>query len=326
MEYKDYYKILGLKKGASDDEIRKAYRKLAKKYHPDLNPDDTVAEEKFKEVSEAYEVLADPEKRKLYDQLGANWKAYQKAGAGSQPGGAGFEGFARNYGGQQGGGSFRFTAEDMGDIFGDMGGFSDFFRTFFGGAAGNGNGGARRRGERSRSKGQDLEANMPLTLEEAYTGGYKTFTIDKKSVKIYLKPGVRSGQRLKVREKGRPHPISGTSGDLYLNLQIQEHERFRREGDDLHMDVPVDLYTAILGGEIKIKTLEGGQLKVKVPEGTQNGQQLRLRGKGMPRLGEKDKYGALFLHLNVRLPENLSEEEIKHFRTLASLRPPRTEF
>ncbi|WP_242918845.1 DnaJ C-terminal domain-containing protein [Pontibacter liquoris] len=298
MDYKDYYKVLGVAKTASQAEIKKAYRALAKKFHPDKNKGDKAAEEKFKDISEAYEVLGDEEKRKQYDQLGANWRQYQNAGAGGQYGG-------RPGGGFQGGGYYEGDINDM--FGGGGGGFSDFFQQFFGGGSSAGFGG-QAQGRSRAQKGQDYQAEMDITLQEAHDGTSRLLTVNNQQLRITTKPGVADGQTLRIKGKGGPAAGGGTAGDLYINIHIQPDPRFVRQGDDLHTSMPVDMYTAILGGNAQVNTL-AGQLKLKIPAGTQNGKTLRLRGKGMPHYGKADQYGDLYVKIDVMLPTNLSDEE-----------------
>ncbi|MHC2991535.1 molecular chaperone DnaJ [Pontibacter sp. HJ8] len=293
MDYKDYYKILGVEKSASQADIKKAYRALAKKYHPDKTKGDKAAEEKFKDISEAYEVLGDEQKRKQYNELGANWRQFQQ-GAGQ-------------YRGQPGGG-FRGTRYegDASDMFGGSG-FSDFFEQFFGGGFAQQTG--EFRGSRARAaKGQDYEGEMSITLEEAYNGTSRQLTVNGQQLRITTKPGVANEQVLRIKGKGGPAMGGGTPGDLYMRVQVQPHPGFERQGDDLHTRLNLDMYTAILGGEVQVNTLTG-QIKLKIPAGTQNGKTLRLRGKGMPVYGKPDQYGDLYVKIEVQLPIHLSEEE-----------------
>ncbi|AKD04625.1 J domain-containing protein [Pontibacter korlensis] len=307
MEYKDYYKILGVDKKASQADIKKAYRGLAKKYHPDKNKDNPGAEEKFKDISEAYEVLGDEEKRKQYDQLGANWRQFQQAGPGGQ------------YYGQPGGGftgSYQTTG-GFSDIFGSSGGgFSDFFEQFFGGGAA-GSFGGQRRGSGAH-KGQDYQAEMEITLQEAFSGTSRLINLDNQQLRITTKPGVADGQVLRIRGKGAASPAGGQAGDLFITVHIKPDPRYERQGDDLTTTLPVDMYTAILGGEAQVQTMSG-LLKLKIPAGTQNGKTLRLRGKGMPKYGQPDHYGDLYVKIEVSLPTNLSTEERQLFERLRDM-------
>jgi curved DNA-binding protein len=307
VEYKDYYKILGVPKGASEKDIKGAYRKLARKLHPDVNPNDKTAQEKFKDVNEAYEVLGDAEKRKKYDELGANWQQFeqhQRAG-GQAP-------FHWGSGGTE----YRtVNPEEFEQIFGDLGGSSDFFRTFFGGLGGE----ARGRAARPR-RGQDFETPLQVTLEEAFRGTKRTLQLDGRRIEVSIKPGVKTGSRVRVAGQGYPGTNAGTPGDLYLNVEVLSHPLYERQGDDLFTEVPVDLYTAILGGEVRVPTLKGGQLLLKIPPQTQNGKQFRLAGKGMPKLNEPNSFGDLYVKVRVVLPENLGDKEIKLFRELAEMR------
>ncbi|MCX2741885.1 J domain-containing protein [Pontibacter anaerobius] len=309
MEYKDYYKILGVDKKASQADIKKAYRALAKKYHPDKNKDNLQAEEKFKDISEAYEVLGDEAKRKQYDQLGANWRQFQQGGPGGQ-----------YYGGQPGGG-FRgsYQGGDFSDMFGGGGGggFSDFFEQFFGGGGARGGFG----GQRAR-KGQDLQANMEITLQEAYAGTSRLLNLNEQQLRISTKPGVADGQVLRIKGKGAPASAGGEPGDLYINVHVLPDQRYERNGDDLTTTLPVDMYTAILGGEAQVNTMSGA-VKLKIPAGTQSGKTLRLRGKGMPRYGQASQHGDLYVKIEIMLPTNLSAEERDLLERLRELRKAR---
>ncbi len=313
MEYKDYYKILGVSKNATQDEIKKAYRKLALKYHPDKNPDNSQAEDRFKEVSEAFEVLKDPEKRKKYDQLGANWKQYEQAGAGQQ---GGFD--WSQFGGRGGKRTYQYEG-DLGDIFGDAGsGFSDFFNAFFGQMGGM----SGRRSDpfaRQRSmKGQDLRGDFEISLQEAFHGTSRVLNVNGEKLRITTKPGAYTGQELRIKGKGQPGRHQGERGDIYLKIKVTPHPHFQRKGDDLYTETRADLYTAVLGGKIQVNTLSG-KVNVPVPAGTQSGSNLRLKGKGMPVYDKPGTYGDLYVKVNVVIPKNLSEEQKKLFEKLRKL-------
>ncbi|WP_114783073.1 DnaJ C-terminal domain-containing protein [Botryobacter ruber] len=301
MEYKDYYKILGVDKKASQADIKKAYRALAKKYHPDKNKNDQAAEEMFKNISEAYEVLGDEEKRKQYDQLGSNWKQYQQGGFG----GGQYQGF----GGRGGFGG------DAGDVFGSD--FSDFFQQFFGGGGfGQAGGGRRTRSQR----GQDNQADMVITLEEAYHGTARLITVNGQQLRIKTKPGVADGQELRIKGKGGPAVVAGgESGDLFIKVHVQPHPVFERKGNDLHLPLQLSMYDAILGGSAEVKTLTGN-IKLNIPAGTQHGQSLRLKGKGMPLYGKTDQFGDLYVKIKVVLPTDLTPEEKDLLQKLRDLR------
>ena len=286
MEYKDYYKILGVERSASQDEIKKAYRKLAVKYHPDKNPDDKVAEEKFKEISEAYQVLGNADSRKKYDELGANWKQYENAG---------FNGF----GGGQG-----FSAS----------GFSDFFDMFFGGQGAGGGFDIRdfmSNGRRSSrpTKGSDINATINMTLLEAYQGSQRMLDLNGNTIKINIKPGARDGQVLRIKGKGNPGRNGGDNGDLLIKVTIMNDHVYQRDGDDLIRNINVDVYTAILGGKITVNTLKG-DVNVPIKPHTQNNSTLRLKGLGMPHY-DKEGAGALLLKVQILLPERFSSKELE---------------
>ncbi len=317
MEYKDYYKTLGVSKNAAGNDIKKAYRKLAVKYHPDRNPDNKSAEDKFKEVTEAYEVLIDPEKRKKYDQLGSNWKQYEHAGAGQR---GGFD--PSQFGGAGRGGHYHYETEfeDFGDIFGG-GGFSEFFNTFFGGMGGRhragARGGERVYGER-KIKGQDMMAEMKLSLYEAYHGTTRIVDVDGEKLRITTKPGAYDGQELRIKGKGGKSAAGGERGDIYIKVRILPDEKYSPDGQNLNREVPVDLYTALLGGRIRIDTL-AGKVNLTVPKNSRSGNRLRLRGKGMPVHGQEGVYGDMFVRLRVVLPEDLTEEEVELFKKLREI-------
>lgn len=299
MEYKDYYKVLGIGRSATQDEIKKAFRKLAVKYHPDKNPGDKAAEEKFKEITEAYEVLGKEDSRKKYDELGANWKQYENAGFGGR---GGFQGF----GGQGFGAS----------------GFSDFFDMFFGGQDGRGGfdfgniGGfgnfGGRRGRSRAMKGQDMSASLNLTLREAYFGSQRLINIGSQTIKVSIKPGVKDGQTLRVKGKGNPGINGGENGDLLMKINIARDSEYQRDDDDLIKNINVDVYTAILGGKITVETMKG-TVNVPIKPQTQNNSVLRLKGLGMPHYGQEGE-GVLLLKVQLSLPEKFSEKELELIR------------
>jgi curved DNA-binding protein len=294
MEYKDYYQILGVDKKASQEEIKKAYRKLAVKYHPDKNQGVKSAEEKFKEVSEAYEVLGDPEKRKQYDKLGANWKQYQHAGFDTWPSQGG--GHGRTY-------SYQGTDDDA-DFFGSSG-FSDFFESFFG----------RGRSQRSSPFGgmefdtapSDLSGEIPITLEEAFHGTERIVDLGGEKIKVKIKPAAYEGLTLRAKGKGQ-RSRNGKAGDLHLTIRILPNVKYERKGDDLHTEAPLDLFTALLGGKQEVPTLSG-KISITLKEGTQNGKVVRLKGKGMPVYNRAGEYGDLYVKLIVKIPEHLTPHQ-----------------
>lgn len=309
MEYKDYYKTLGLSKGASDSEIKKAYRRLAKEYHPDRNPDNPTAEARFKEVSEAYEVLSDPEKREMYERFGSQWQQYQRGQGG--PGG-------NPFGGQN------ISPEDLERIMGMFGGrpggggagggsgFSSFFDSLFGG------GGARSQGNPYAGQQQmrqqpRIEQDIEITLEEAFGGTSRRMSRqDGSSFEARIPAGVKTGSKVKLR---------GAAGgqDVYLKIVVRDHPRYERDGDNLKASVPVDLYTAVLGGKAAVSTLDK-TVNLTIPAGTKNGKTIRLRGLGMSKLNKKDERGDLFAKIEVQIPNDLSDEEIALFEQLRALR------
>ena len=325
MEFKDYYSTLGVAKAATEKEIKQAFRKLARKFHPDFNPGDKAAETKFKEINEAYEVLGDPAKRKKYDELGANWRMYEQAGA---AGGAGpFPGgWNVNVGGAPGGGYRTMTQEEMEEMFGDSTPFSDFFTTFFGGGFEGAGAGAARgaRGGRTRQRaGRDVEHELELTLEDAFHGTTRRLALTHdghaRTVDVRIPAGVGDGSRVRVSGEGE-HGVGGAaSGDLYLRVRLASHPVFERKGRDLYAKVPVLVTTAVLGGEAEVQTLAGKPARLRIPSMTQNGQVFRLKGFGMPAVGKTNERGDLYARVDVQMPTQLSSEERAHYEALAKL-------
>jgi len=314
MDYKDYYKTLGVSKTTTQDEIKKAYRKLAVKYHPDKNKGNKEAEDKFKEINEANEVLSDPEKRKKYDELGENWKYYQQSG---DSGGFDWSQYA-NQGNQ---GYTRYSYEgDFGDAFGGSG-FSDFFETLFGGGRGftSGTQRGRKSARRAAQKGEDLNAELSITLEDAYSGAEKFFDLSGQSIRLKIKPGIADGQVLKLAGKGNPGYNGGTNGDLLLKIHVLKDPLFERKGNDLYTDIHVNLYTAVLGGKAPLRTFKG-TINVNIPKESQNGKILRLQAMGMPVYGKSNSFGDLYAKIVIDIPTNLSSKEEKLFRELSEIR------
>lgn len=298
MEFVDYYKILGISKSASEDEIKKAYRKLARKYHPDLNPNDNEAHKRFQQVNEANEVLSDPEKRKKYDQYGKDWKhAEQFEQARRQQTGRPFSDSGGGYTGS-------FGSEDADS-------FSEFFQSLFGGGG--------RRGSRSGFKGQDFQAELQLGLRDAASTHQQTLTINGKNVRITIPAGVEEGQKIRLKGYGAPGVNGGPPGDLYITFRLTEDPAFKRLGYDLHTTATLDLYTAVLGGETTVDTLEG-KIKLKVAPGTQNDSKVRVKGKGFPVYKKEGEKGDLYVRFHVAIPTHLSEKEKELFGQLASLK------
>jgi len=311
LEYKDYYKILGVDKKASQDEIKKAYRKLALKYHPDKNPDNKEAEERFKLMNEANDVLSNPEKRKKYDTLGENWQHFQQGG-GQQQGQSPFG----SAGGPQG--QSNHYEGDLNDLFGKQGqgganDYSDFFESFFGSRTSGGRSSAGASGR--PFKGQDFESEVEITLEEAFQGTSRILQLENEKLRITTKPGAYDGQLLRIKGKGGKGSTAEHHGDIYIRVRIKPHHLYQRSGDDLYTSHELDLYTALLGGETIVLTLQG-DVKVKVPAGIQNGKTIRIKGKGMPVYGKADVQGDLYVKWRVSIPVDLSEEERKLFEEL----------
>jgi curved DNA-binding protein len=323
MEFKDYYATLGVQKTASEKEIKQAFRKLARKYHPDVNPGDKASEAKFKELNEANEVLSDPDKRRKYDELGSNWRAYEQAGAGG-PGGGPHGGWNVNAGGAPGG--FRtMTPEEMRDMFGEGDPFSDFFHTFFGGSMADPAEETGRRGRgrgRAARQGRDVEQEIELSLEDAFHGTTRRLAIKHdghaRTVDVRIPPGVGDGSRVRIAGEGEVGAGGAKSGDLFLRIRLAPHAKFERKGKDLYTKVHIPLTTAVLGGEADVPTLAGRTLRLKVPGPTQNGQTFRLKGHGMPVTSGKEG-GDLYATVEVQLPKTLTPEQRKHFEALAAL-------
>ncbi|MBS1252523.1 MAG: Chaperone protein DnaJ [Anaerolineales bacterium] len=325
MEYKNYYKILGVDKGATQKEIKSAYRKLAREHHPDVNPDDAKAQERFKDINEAHQVLGDPEKREKYDQLGSNWRQWERTGG--RPEDFNWGRWATEPGGQRV--HVRYgTPEDLEDIFGGagFGGFSDFFEQIFGGMRG----GSRpapdvagwpqsQRQHGQLRKGQDIEQSVEITLEEAFHGTKRLFQTNGSRIEASIPRGVKSGSKVRLGGKGMPGGAGVPPGDLYLKIKVKPHPAFERRGADLYVDVDVPLYTALLGGEVRAPTLTGDKV-LTIPAETQNGQGFRLSGQGMPRLRHPDEQGDLYARMNIMLPKNLTTEEEELIRQLKALR------
>jgi curved DNA-binding protein len=317
MEYKDYYKILGVDRNASEKEIKKAYRRLARKYHPDVNPDDKEAEERFKEINEAQEVLTDPEKRRKYDQLGANWQQWQHMGR--DPSGFDWSQWTTR---APGGGRVHVEYGDLGDLFGGAfggGGFSDFFEAIFGGVGRQGPQTWTGTRQARPRRGQDYEQPVEITLEEAFSGTRRVLEKDGRRIEVKIPPGVKTGSKVRIAGEGAPSPGRGATGDLYLKVTVLPHKVFERQGDDLYCEVPVDLYTAILGGETNVPTLKG-TVSLKIPPETQGGRTFRLKGQGMPLLRDSNKHGDLYAKVKLVLPKSLSTKEKELFRELAQMR------
>ncbi len=307
MTYKDYYKTLGLRTTATPSEIKKAYRMLARKYHPDKNKGDKAAEEQFKDLNEANEVLSDPAKRKKYDQFGADWKRYEEAGA--PPGGFDWSKYARD-----GEGRSRRTDTKAFDAAGSDIGLDDLFELLFGQRSGG------RPGRHGLAiTGEDIEAETVLSLDEAFHGTTRIIHLNGQTIRVTIKPGAADQQVLRIPGKGGRGSGGGANGDLYLTIRIAPHPEFRVEGNDLHRDSAVDLYTAVLGGKARIQTLKG-KVDVVIPKETANGTVLRLRGLGMPVYAKKNERGDLLVKVDIVLPEHLKEPEIELFKALSALR------
>jgi curved DNA-binding protein len=294
MAFIDYYKVLGLSKKATEAEIKKAYRKLARKYHPDLNPNDKVAEKKFKEINEANEVLSDPKNRKKYDEYGEHWQhadEYEKAKQQQQ------------YQRSTQGSSQRYSEEDLSDIFGSM----------FGGRT------SGSRGRQIKFRGQDFNAELQLDLKDVFTTHKRTLTVNGKNIRITIPAGIENGQIIKIKGHGGPGVNGGPNGDLYIQFSITNHSKFKRDKDNLYINVDLDLYKALLGGEHTIDTFNG-KVKLKIKPETQNGTRVKLKGKGFPKYKNEGAFGDLYITYQIKLPEKLSNKEKQLIEELKKLR------
>ncbi len=295
MEYVDYYKILGLNKNATEADIKKAYRRLARKYHPDLNPDNPGAHKMFQQINEANEVLSDPEKRKKYDQYGSDWKNAEQFEQAQQQGGQSHRGGGNTW---------------QGGSFGEDDEFSDFFKQFFGGNA-------ARHGREVRYRGEDYNAQLQMNLTDAYTSRQQVLAVNGKNIRITIPAGVEDGQIIKLKGYGGAGLNGGPAGDLYVTFVVNNNTPFKRKGNDLYLTADLPLYTAVLGGEKVIGTLDG-KIKLKVPPGTQNGTRIRVKGKGFPVYKHEGSYGDLYVTYNIKIPAHLTEEQRELFRKLAA--------
>lgn len=310
MEYRDYYQTLGVSRNATDKEIKRAYRELARRYHPDLNPGDKAAENRFKELNEAYEVLSDPEKRMRYDQLGTNYRQWQNSGAGGFDWGTWASNASDASAQRRARSSSRIEYDN-----GSGGIFSDFFNAVFGES------GRESRSAKKPIKGRDIEVNATITLEEAYHGTTRKVSNGESEhlFTAHIPAGSADGTRVRFAGQGKRGFAGGERGDLYVIVSIEPNTLFERNGDDLYMDLKLDIYTATLGGEVRLPTLNG-DIKLRIPAGTQSGQRIRLSQKGMPHLREPNLFGDLYVRPLIQVPTELSEEERQLFEKLRTLR------
>ena len=313
MDFKDYYEILGIAPNAEKKVIQQTFRQLARKHHPDVNPGNKKAEEKFKTINEAYQVLSDAKQRKKYDELRAQYQQWQQTGGRQQD----FD--WQNWSAQPGKGARAQYAspEDLEDLFGSASPYSDFFTNIFGGARGT-------RRPPSPRRGRDVEYEVDLTLEEAFHGADRLLEIDKHRIKAGIPAGVRTGSRVRLAGQGEPGQNGGPAGDLYLIIQILPHDTFERDGDDLHIDMPLDIFTAIAGGEVRIPAMER-PLTLTIPVRTNANRSFRIRGKGMPHLGDPKTRGDLFARVRLILPDSLTDQEVSSISALASARQKHAE-
>jgi curved DNA-binding protein len=308
MDFKDYYEILGVPPDADEQTIKQQYRKLARQHHPDVNPGNKEAEEKFKSINEAYQALSNPEQRKKYDELRAQYQRWQQSGR--QPQDFNWQDWAAQPGQNA---NVRYaTAEDLEDLFGSESPFSDFFTNIFGQTRGQ----ARPRGPR---KGQDVEAEVDLTLEEAVNGATRALQIGDRRIEARIPSAVRAGSRVRLAGQGGPGRDGAPAGDLYLIVRLLPHPNFELEGDDLHAEIAVDIYAAIAGGEVRVPTLDR-PVMLKIPPQTQGGRTFRLSGRGLPKRGDSKTRGDLYVRVKLVLPENMTEEELNTIRSLAAKR------
>jgi curved DNA-binding protein len=317
--YKDYYKILGVDKKASTEDIRKAFRKLAVKYHPDKNPNDKTAEDKFKEISEANDVLSNPDKRKRYDEFGENWEYAEKSGANRQQ---------QQRQGRGGGQQYNFTADD----FADDAHFKDIFEKFFGGNTGGnfsggggfgGGFGGQRFSTNHTEHGANYEAELQILLADAFHGVKRVLDLETQQISITLKRGVRDGQKIRIPEKGGKGMNGGKNGDLFITIKLVRDPFIERNGDDLYVNVNVDFYTALLGGKVAVKTFHGVK-NINIKEETDNGSTLRLKGLGMPKYENPNEFGDLYAKIMIKMPKKLTEEEKSLIKQLAEMREKQT--
>jgi curved DNA-binding protein len=302
MEFIDYYKVLEISKTAGESDIKSAYRKLARKYHPDLNPNDENAKKKFQQINEANEVLSDPEKRKKYDEFGKDWKHADEIKANQQRQSS--QGFG---GGQQSSGGFNGFGGDF-----SGGDFSDFFESIYG------SGGAGR-GKQTKFRGQDLNAELQFDLRDVYKTQQQTLNVNGKNIRITIPAGVENGQVIKIGSHGAPGSNGGPAGDLYITFSVSNTSGFKREGNNLYSTVDLDLYTALLGGDMQVNTFDG-KVKLKITPETQSGTKVKLKGKGFPVYKKENEFGDLYITYNVKLPTNLTEKEKELFTELSKLR------
>ena len=295
MEFIDYYNVLGIEKNATQEDIKKAYRKLARKHHPDLNPNDKESHKKFQQVNEANEVLSDPEKRKKYDQYGKDWQHAEQ-----------FEQTRQSR--QQGG----FSRETFTGDFNDSE-FSDFFTSMFGNMGG---GGYRQR--QTKFRGEDYHAELQLNLTDVYKTHQQVLTVNNKNIRITIPAGVENGQQIKIKGHGGPGINGGPDGDLYITFHIINNTKFRRDKNDLHTTIDIDLYTGVLGGDIIIDTLDG-KAKLNVKPGTQNGSKIKLKGKGFPLYKNEGEFGDLVITFQIKIPTNLTDKQKELFEQLSKL-------